>query len=165
MTHTNLSKLFLTLSLAAFLAPSGIGQSAFTLQDVRGTYAFTFDGSLIRTATGQAIPIAAVGVFTLDGLGKITKGVRYLNVGGQVIRETATGTYSINADGTGTATFVVIPVDGEPPVVPPTLEVFNFVFRSPRSGLGIAASIRAANGQDIGMVIVVKAEFTRQEIP
>lgn len=118
MTYSKLSKLFLTLSLAAFLSPSGMGQSAFTLQDVRGTYAFTFDGSLISTTSGQATPVMAAGVFTLDGQGKLIKGARFLNVGGRVIRETATGTYTINTDGTGTATFVVIPVEGEPPVVP-----------------------------------------------
>ena len=165
MAHTLIPKLFLTLSLAALLAPSGTGQSAFTTQDLRGTYAFTFEGSLIRVTTGQAIPVSAVGVFTLDGQGKVTKGVRYLNVGGQVVRENATGTYAVNADGTGTATFTVIPAEGEPPVVPPTLETFNFVFKSSRAGWGIGSTIRAANGQDIGLVIVVKAEFVRQDVP
>ena len=165
MTHTLFSKLFLTLSLAALLAPSGTGQSAFTTQDVRGTYAFTFEGSLTRVTTGQAIPVTAVGVFTLDGQGKVTKGARYLNVGGQVVRETASGTYTVNADGTGTASFTVIPVEGEAPVVPPTLETFNFVFKSGRAGWGIGSTIRAANGQDIGLVIGVKTEFVRQDVP
>ena len=36
-------------------------------------------------------------------------------------------------------------VEGEPPVVPPTLETFNFAFKSGRAGWGIGSTIRAAN--------------------
>ena len=146
--------------------PAGLcAHAGFTVRDLRGTYAFSLQGTLIRAATGAPIPIAAVGVMTLDGEGKITKATRILNVAGQVVRETATGTYTINAEGIGTATFTVIPADGEPPVVPPTREVFHFSMVSRRVGLGISGSILAANGQDIGLLSVAKADFIRQEEP
>ena len=151
----------LLLSLA--LTSSLFAQAGFTLRDIRGTYAFSFQGTLVRAATGTAIPVAAVGVFTLDGEGKVTKATRILNVSGQVIRESATGTYTVNSEGIGSATFIVLPADGEPPVVPPTREVFHFSMASRRIGMGMSGSIVAANGQDIGLLSIVKADFVRQE--
>ncbi len=153
-------------ALSAALSATGLfAQSGFTVRDMRGTYAFNLQGTLVRATTGAAIPIVAVGVFTLDGEGKVTKGTRILNVSGQVVRETATGTYTVNSEGVGSATFTVIPVDGEPPVVPPTREVFHFSMVSRRVGMGMSGSIIAANGQDIGLLSVAKAEFVRQEEP
>jgi len=154
----------LTAGLAILLAP-GLFSQSFSTQDFRGTYAFSFKGSLIRTTTGVPLPVTALGVFTLDGQGKVTKAVRILNAGGQVIRQTSTGTFTVNPDGTGTATFIVLPAEGEPPVFPPTREVFHFVFSNARNGRGMGASIVAANGQDIGFVPVIRAEFVRQDIP
>ena len=151
------------LSLA--LSSSLLAQAGFTARDLRGTYAFSFQGTLVRAATGTPIPVAAVGVLTLDGEGKITKATRILNVAGQVVRETSTGTYTVNSEGIGSATFIVIPVDGEPPVVPPTREVFHFSMVSRRVGLGMSGSIVGANGQDIGLLSIVRSDFVRQEEP
>ncbi len=151
------------LSLA--LSSSLLAQAGFTVRDLRGTYAFSFQGTLVRAATGAPIPVAAVGVLTLDGEGKITKATRILNVAGQVVRETSTGTYTVNSEGIGSATFIVIPVDGEPPVVPPTREVFHFSMVSRRVGLGMSGSIVGANGQDIGLLSIVRSDFVRQEEP
>ncbi len=165
MTNSFSTKLFLTFSLAAFIIPNGFGQTGFTNRDLRGSFAYTFQGTLINTLSGQPIPVTAVGVFTLDGQGKVEKGFRYLNVGGQVIRQNATGTYSVNPDGTGTATFSVVSVAGEPSAFPPTSEVFNFVFHSVRGGWGVSASIRSATGQSLDLITVVKTDFVRQDIP
>ena len=151
----------LLLSLA--LCSSLFAQAGFTLRDMRGTYAFSLQGTLVRAATGAAIPIAAIGVMTLDGEGKVTKATRILNVSGLVIRESATGTYTVNSEGVGSATFTVIPADGEPPVVPPTREVFHFTLVSRRVGMAMSGSIVAANGQDIGLLSIAKADFVRQE--
>ncbi len=151
------------LSLA--LSSSLLAQAGFTVRDLRGTYAFSFQGTLVRAATGTPIPVAAVGVLTLDGEGKITKATRILNVAGQVVRETSTGTYTVNSEGIGSATFIVIPVDGEPPVVPPTREVFHFSMVSRRVGMGMSGSIVGANGQDIGLLSIVRSDFVRQEEP
>ena len=151
------------LSLA--LSSSLLAQAGFTVRDLRGTYAFSFQGTLVRAATGTPIPVAAVGVLTLDGEGKITKATRILNVAGQVVRETSTGTYTVNSEGIGSATFIVIPVDGEPPVVPPTREVFHFSMVSRRVGMGMSGSIVGANGQHIGLLSIVRSDFVRQEEP
>jgi len=155
--------IFKVFALGLALAGGAFSQAGFTSRDLRGTYAFNFQGTLIRAATGAPIPVSAVGVMTLDGDGKITKATRLLNVAGQVIRETSTGTYTINSEGVGSATFIVLPAEGEPPVVPPTREVFHFVLVSRRAGMGISGSIVAANGQDIGLLSVVKSDFVRQE--
>ena len=156
-----LKPILLSLALSASL----LAQAGFTVRDMRGTYAFSFQGTLVRAATGTPIPVAAVGVLTLDGEGKITKATRILNVAGQVVRETATGTYTVNSEGIGSATFIVIPADGEPPVVPPTREVFHFSMVSRRVGMGMSGSIVGANGQDIGLLSIVKSDFVRQEEP
>ena len=153
------------LALAALFSSSLLAQSGFTLRDLRGTYAYNLQGTLVRAATGTPIPVSAVGVFTLDGEGRVTKATRILNVAGQVVRETATGTYTINSEGIGSATFTVLPVEGEPAVVPPTREVFYFVMASRRVGMAMSGSILAANGQDIGLLSIVKSEFVRQEEP
>lgn len=151
------------LALSVALSAGLFAQSGFTARDLRGTYTFSFQGTLIRAATGAAIPISAVGVFTLDGEGKVVKATRLLNVSGQVVRETSTGTYTVNSEGIGIATFIVIPADGEPPVVPPTKEVFHFAMVSRKIGMGMSGSIVAANGQDIGLLSVARADFVRQE--
>jgi len=46
---------------------------------------------------------SAVGRFTADGAGTITKGTRSVSANGAVFEETFTCTYNINPDGTGKA--------------------------------------------------------------
>ena len=70
----------------------------FTDADVRGSYAFSFQGTIIGVG-----PAAAAGVVIADGRGNITSGVRTLNVNGFAIRQTFTCSYSVNPDGTGSA--------------------------------------------------------------
>jgi hypothetical protein len=160
MFSSLVSKLVLLTLTATF---SLLAQSGYTAWDLRGTYAFSFQGTLIQGSAQTAIPFAAVGVFTLDGEGRVTKATRILNVSGQVVRQTATGTYTVNAEGIGSAVFNVIPAAGEPPVVPATREVFHIAMVSRRVGLALSGSILAINGQDIGLLSIAKAEFTRQD--
>jgi hypothetical protein len=49
----------------------------FTEADVRGAYAFSFEGTVIQLG-----PFAAVGVVVADGKGNIINAVRTLNVNG-----------------------------------------------------------------------------------
>jgi len=85
--------------------------------DVEGSYAFSFDGTLIGVG-----PIAATGVVVADGKGNITSGVRTLNVNGVVAQQTFTCTYSVNPDGTGSADCALDnPLPGAPSV-----ETFDF---------------------------------------
>ena len=152
------------LTLIALSSSLAWAQPGFTARDARGTYTFFFEGTLVRTTTGQPIPVVAIGTVILDGNGKVA-GSRYLNLGGQTVRETASGTYTVTPDGFGTINIIAVPNEGEPPVVPPTQEVFHFILTNRNGGFGLGVSIKAGNGQDIGLVSIVRATFTRQEIP
>jgi hypothetical protein len=87
----------------------------FTDADVRGAYAFSFQG------TAGGAPVAAVGVIAANGKGRVTRGARTINLGGTTARQTFTCTYAVNPDGTGSAT---CPVSAPPR---PTTETFDFV--------------------------------------
>src|SRR5215831_7564956 len=66
-----------------------------------GDWGFTLTGTLILP-TGP-VPGAAVGRFTIDAAGNIS-GSEARNVGGGFANETVTGTWTVNADCTGTVT-------------------------------------------------------------
>ena len=62
-----------------------------------GHFAFTDNGTVIGVG-----PRTAVGVFTLDGAGNLVNGVATSSLNGSVAPETFSGTYTVNADCTGT---------------------------------------------------------------
>lgn len=62
-----------------------------------GHFAFTDNGTVVGIG-----PRTAVGVFTLDGAGKLADGVGTSSLNGNVAQETFSGTYTVNADCTGT---------------------------------------------------------------
>jgi hypothetical protein len=77
----------------------------FTVHDLHGRYSFVISGEATQ---GPVVgPLAAVGVIVADGQGNFPFATRTLTVGGQLVvqNDTATGTYTMNPDGTGTATF------------------------------------------------------------
>lgn len=157
---------FLLLPLLGAICMTPLfAQARFSPRDLRGNYIFSFQGTLVNTQTAQPIPVAALGVMTFDGEGRIPRATRVLNLGGQIVRASSTGTYSITPEGLGTATFTVTPMEGEPGIVPPTLEVFHFVLKNRQGGFAISASIRAANGESIGLVAITRADVVRQEEP
>lgn len=90
----------------------------FTEVDVRGAYAFSFEGTVIQLGS-----IAAAGVVVADGTGNIIDAVRTLNVNGTSVQQTFTCTYSVNPNGTGSAS---CPLDNPLPGAP-TVESFDFV--------------------------------------
>ena len=95
-----LNKAVAVFAFAAALAmPAQAGQCS-TAKGA-GSYAFTLSGSLVLP-TGP-VPIAAVGRADLKADGTVS-GTEARNVGGQYADETFTGTFSINADCTGTTT-------------------------------------------------------------
>lgn len=91
----------------------------FGLHHVQGRYAFYLAGDV--TAGPVQGPLVAVGVIEADGNGNFPFATRTLNVAGQVIvqDDEATGTYTVDPDGTGSAVF--FPSNGGPP------ETFDFV--------------------------------------
>jgi hypothetical protein len=89
----------------------------FTEADVRGAYAFSFEGTVIQLG-----PFAATGIVVADGKGNIINAVRTLNVNGTAVQQTFTCTYSVNPNGTGSADCSVAnPLPGAP-----SLETFDF---------------------------------------
>ena len=98
----------------------------FTEVDVRGVYAFSFEGTVIQLGPAVAMvasPIAAAGVVVADGTGSIIDAVRTLSVNGTAAKQTFTCTYSVNPNGTGSATCALAnPLPGAP-----LEETFDFV--------------------------------------
>jgi hypothetical protein len=90
--------------LAAFslagLSPAAVARSCSTAKTA-GNYGFTLTG-VVNLPTG-AVPIAAVGRAALDSNGNVS-GTEARSVGGGFADETFTGTYTVNADCTGTTT-------------------------------------------------------------
>ena len=80
----------------------------------KGTYGFSQQGSVVGIAPFP-VPAADVGIVSGDGKGNLT-GNETVNVGGQVFTDTFfNGTYQINPDCTGTATWMAVFSDGRPP--------------------------------------------------
>src|SRR6516162_7971754 len=95
--------LLLALTATLLTAPAWADEG-FTERDFIGDYAFHLDGVL--TSPGAPVVTAydsAVGRFTADGAGTITKGTLSVSANGAVFEETFTCTYNINPDGTGKA--------------------------------------------------------------
>jgi hypothetical protein len=77
--------------------------SVFNTGSLIGTYTFSFSG--FSSATTEE---SVVGEFVADGAGKITSGELDINAGGVLTSQAAitSGTYSVSANGRGTATLV-----------------------------------------------------------
>jgi hypothetical protein len=89
--------------LLALLAATPVER--FTNHDFKGDYVFHLDGVL--TPLGASVVTAsdaAIGRFTADGAGNITRGTRSVSANGTIVEETFTCTYNVNPDGTGKAT-------------------------------------------------------------
>jgi hypothetical protein len=99
----NLSQTTLGLILIVILASLAPEAHANSCSPARssGQYGFTLTGVVILPA--GPVPIAAVGRASLDAAGNVS-GTESRSVGGGFADETFTGTYSVKADCTGTAT-------------------------------------------------------------
>ncbi len=106
-----LSLLLFTLGLAVLsvscaggggstMFPPTVKAAAFSNASLSGGYSFANSG---ETLGPGSIKFAEVGVLTFDGAGGI-KGNATMNDGGTICTAIVTGTYSINPDGSGSAT-------------------------------------------------------------
>jgi hypothetical protein len=88
-------------------------EAADTCSDasLHGSYGFNFHGVNLKPDGTRASEFAGVGVERFDGHGAITSGRLIAAFGGQPAAPTFTGTYSLNADCTGTKT---ITINGQP---------------------------------------------------
>jgi hypothetical protein len=72
-----------------------------------GAYGFTFQGVSLKPDGTHAAEFAGVGVETFDGHGTIADGRLMGIFNGQPFTPSFTGTYSVNADCTGTKTITI----------------------------------------------------------
>jgi hypothetical protein len=124
-TQNRTSLFLLGVVLALLAAPAGFAprsestglaqaQAGYTLASQVGTYAYTCSS----IAAGAAKAMAGFGTFTSDGNGNMTGTTYFANVpspdGSRRIVPWINGvaTYTINADGTGTATWTMTNPDG-----------------------------------------------------
>lgn len=87
------------LLFAALTLPVHAGGRPCTAAGAEGSYGYTVNGRFYGN-----VPAAAVGVVTLDGSGGLTA-KETADIYGTVTRRNLTGTYSVNSDCTGSATF------------------------------------------------------------
>jgi len=78
-----------------------------SVASLHGTYGFTFQGVNLNPDGTHALEFAGVGVETFDGGGTITNGRLIAVFGGQPSTPSFSGTYSVNADCTGTKTITI----------------------------------------------------------
>ena len=106
--------IFIALGAATLLVPAGqadgsneAGRPSFSSHSIRGSYGFVVDGVVINQSTATNTRAVSIGRFIADGEGNISGGVRTLNSGGNVQKQTYTGTYTVYSDGTGSVTIQV----------------------------------------------------------
>jgi hypothetical protein len=115
-------KLIIGFALAAGLgiAPPGWAK-AFSNKDLKGTYTEKFSGFVGSVAnpfpTGTSLPQSGTGTETTDGKGNFTANLVF-NIGGSTCSGTVTGTYVVNADGSGTSTGTFAPNVTAPTGIP-----------------------------------------------
>ncbi len=153
------------LSLAPTLVQNAQadGNKTFSEKDVKGSYGFSFDGLLIL-GDGTPVPVSAVGQVSSDGRGEVTGGTRTLKVGvDAAMQQTASGTYQVNPNGTGTAELLVNTIMPDGSEVPTSLETFSFVINSSRKELHfIGTSIKSPSGQNLGIGVVTRGVARKQ---
>lgn len=107
---------------------STLGYASCSNSTLNGTYGFSFDGfegisSRTPLPISQFVPLAAAGTFEFDGSGGVTDN-HTASYGGLLKNVSQNGTYQINGDCTGTATFNLCPL-GCPSVTTWDLIVVN----------------------------------------
>jgi hypothetical protein len=82
-----------------------------------GNYAFNFSGFGTRVANqpkGSEVPLVAVGVFGFDGTGNHSASFTLVQNGAVLTGNTASGTYTVNSDCTGSITWTAGTFAGTP---------------------------------------------------
>ncbi len=116
----------------AIAQPISAGLSNFRLC---GRYSFSFSGFVSNSFPSAVGYVSGVGQFRSNCRGGLT-GLETENLNGEICKYTVTGTYQINADGTGVDALTATPIEG------PCSSAVSF-----------AQSIAVANGGNIVKVI------------
>ncbi len=112
MKRSTIEKIFTIAAITALalgIAPTATaqGNKGCNNATVLGTFAYTITGSFVA-APAPLGPYAEVGAQTFDGNGN-TSATGMSNTNGSVASATRTGTYTVNADCTGTFSFQIAP--------------------------------------------------------
>ena len=139
--------LLVVVGAAALLTPVGAGyakdenassRAKCSEATLKGTYLFAQNGVEIKGDEQRPVAIAGYEVF--DGNGKV-KGVDSSNFNGEITRnERFSGTYTVNADCTGTATYS----DGTryDQFIAPDGSILTFVLTKPSEGVTSAYELQ-----------------------
>jgi hypothetical protein len=109
--ETNMIRATMTKTLAiAAVTALGLGIAPMAKAEKKGCSNATLKGAYAHRASGFEIappviagPLVGVGVDTFDGYGGVTT-TATLSLNGNIVQLTATGTYNVNPDCTGTYT-------------------------------------------------------------
>ncbi len=136
--------------LASLLIVPAANARSCSLTGTAGKYGFTLTGVVILGA--GPVPIAAVGKAALDATGNVS-GTESRSVGGGFADETFTGTYTVNADCTGTATIAFYDAGQLA-----RTSVLSLVFdNNEREIRMVQKSLQLPNGAFLPVVITVEA--------
>lgn len=116
---------------------------------VAGKWGFTTNGTVVGIG-----PRDSLGIFTLDGAGKLVDGKATASLNGSVTDETFSGTYTVNPDCRGKLSIQIFDLSGNK-ILSATLDlVFDDSVRELRA---IFTSAVLPNGTPLGTVITVQA--------
>jgi hypothetical protein len=135
----------LVLSLAPFIHAE---DHECSLARAAGTWSFTDNGTVIGVG-----PRVAVGILTLDSAGNVSNGVVTSSLNGTITSETASGTYTVNADCTGTFNLTIYSSGVELFTVTAS-SAFDNRMQHLR---GIFTSVVESNGTALATVVAVDA--------
>ena len=123
-----MSAFLLKIMVAALMVATSslaFADKRFTVGDIKGRYAFSFQGQIIGVG-----PAAATGAMRADGKGAITEAVRTITLNGVPQTETFTCTLVVDPNGTGSA---ICPLDDPAPGFP-AVETFDFALEQNGKG-------------------------------
>lgn len=117
---------------------------------VAGKWAFTTNGTVVGIG-----PRDSLGIFTLDGAGKLVNGKATASLNGNITDETFSGTYTVNPDCTGKLAIEIFDLSGNKLLTATLNVVFDDNLRELRA---IFTSAALPNGTPLGTVITVQAK-------
>lgn len=134
------------------LAPTMRAQNEVgcTNASVAGKWGFTTNGTVVDIG-----PRDSVGIFTLDGAGKLVNGTATASLNGTITDEMFFGTYSVNPDCTGKFAIEIFDLSGNKILTATLNIVFDDNVRELRA---MYTSAVLPNGTALGTVITAQAK-------
>jgi len=117
---------------------------------VAGKWGFTTNGTVVGIG-----PRDSLGIFTLDGAGKLVNGRATASLNGTITDEMFSGTYSVNPDCTGKLAIEIFELSGNMLLTATLNIVFDDNVRELRA---MYTSAVLPNGTALGTVITVQAK-------